>query len=457
MLEEFKIKNRKQSKPTEERENPLVTRYSQFFAADPGERWFRALLFLNLFVLFIRPQNDIKILVPLYLSLIFSVLGCLFWLPWHRRTWNPITKSMVMFLGLGVIWVPLARNNHEAFYAMLDLSQQFLGIVFPIVAFGASGQTLKRLMSYLPFLGAYIGIYALTHNGRGPGGFLGDENDCCLVLIMFFSFALTQFTAPRSFLSKLFLLACSITIATGIIATISRGGFVGFVAALFYFFLKSKNKLLVSLFGLITFAAVVPFVPQEYWNEMKTISDTSRGTAQARRDIWAVGIQIWLDPAHFIAGTGMQNSPRWLQDYEPIQNLSPHGKSISGRAIHSLYIQLVGDLGLIGLILFVSIVYLSLSGNVRVIRDTLLHENDPDLPYEIILHLKFLRATAIGLNMAWVGVLWAGLFISVLYYPPIWLLACLSGTLVVYWDKLTGGRVEERKVIPISRGVESST
>lgn len=423
----------------------------------PFERFAGSIVLINILIYFMRPQYDIHFLAVIRLNMIWSFIVFLLWLSRAREHWSTPAKAMLAFLlfegAVGfigkIVWDPLIRNDYQHFYTWLDLSQQYLSLVFPSIVLLSYGINLLRLKLILICLGLYLGIYSITHTGHGPGGFLWDENDNCLALIMLLPFALSSYTANNKRLTTILAVASVVSLLAGIVWTDSRGGFVGLIAALGYMLFRSHRKLQTIIVGIFILATASFFVPSSYWKEMATIQQTDSGTAAKRKNLWKIATRIWLDPKNFLTGVGMMNTQYVIADYEPAENKLNRGRSAAGRAVHSLYFQLAADLGLIGLLYFAYIVNSSIKRNRRGLKLSVetLHEleklKQANNEHFLIPYFKTLRYELNNLsylqnatNIAWVGVLFAGLFISVTYYPVIWFLVGISLTLNLYSKRL---------------------
>lgn len=411
--------------------------------------------------------------------MILSLLLAVLWLRDIRlMRWPVQVKIMLLFLAIGALWTPIARNNFWAFHTTMDLAIQFFCYMFPAIAFMANGKGLRSLTKTLIFIGMYLAIYAASHAGTGPGGFTADENDLCLILIMLMAFplALSVFEERKS--QKLLYIGSALVMLMGIVSTMSRGGFIGMLVMFSYVFLKMRAKIPAILVMLIIGSVGLAFIPQSYWSEMSTIS-TTESTAQERLYMWGVALKIWYNVEHFAFGVGPQNTQWWIKDYESAIAASQFGKSVAGRAVHSMYVQLVVDLGAVGVFLFLLMAYKSFRMNQvsrrtvdylgdRIIRGyenvarlykeagvERLPTDDESVGTQAELHpteiqevemlertLKgsydetvFLHAYAVAINASWLGVLSAGVFISIFYYPPVWTLAALSAALFSYRER----------------------
>ena len=419
-------------------------------------------LLINLFIYFVRPQAIVPVLGGIRLPLIFVIICIVFWLPRYNKGWTAQTLAMLAFIifeGImgffgRVVVDSLIVNDFWHFHTWRDLSMQFFALIFPFTAIFVCGVLLKRTSYACMIVGASMGLHSITHAGKGPPGWSGDENDMCYALLLFLPFALYKVINGRKLLPRLFALLCLAIIGAGIVMTSSRGGFLGLIAALGYLFVKSPSKLRTITFAIVLLAAAIPFVPETYWKEMQTITETDKGTAGHRRRFWATATRMWLDPQNFLTGVGMGNVKYRIRDYEPVDNLRPTGRSDAGRSVHSIWFQTIADLGLVGISLLLFVIFKTYKQNTRVLGEligvekqikwlsekkqrTKVQEEALGYLRSMESELKELLSLFSSATMAGVGLLGAGTFISVLYYPPLWFLIAFCAALSAYWEKLS--------------------
>ena len=103
------------------------------------------------------------------------------------------------------------------------------------------------------------------------------------------------------------------------------------------------------MFSLI-FLAILSFAPPEYWKEMNTIAQegTKSGTGLERIKLWKAGWKMFLD--HPIIGVGPNNYGVWLPYYYP----GRIGYRMWGRAAHSVYVTILSEMGIVGVLLFLA-------------------------------------------------------------------------------------------------------
>ena len=419
------------------------------FNGKPGHNIALTIAMLSFLVSYTRPQAVFPILGVIRLPLALSLLSA-FCLPFvFFRTTTLQTRLMCIFLGVEAVrcfvgkklFDDLVRNDYYAANTWVDLFLQFAGMVFPIVAFAASRRGLKKIQRYWFLAVSLLSIYILAHGGVGPKGFLGDENDAGIALLFLLPLPLvTMGELGSGKLGRLVAFGVTLLVLAALVSTFSRGAFVGLVCVITVFIFGTSRKgiatvLLITLIGISTI-----FVPKSYWNEIGSIGEIRTGTAEQRREMWTVASRVWLDPRHILIGVGMENVKYYLKDYEFGSELGSR-PSLGGRAVHSIYFQILPDLGLwgafiIGLLTWKS--YCSLSATRQIVKRLLTSNNlQPKLETELGRLLGW--TTALGASM--VGLFSAGAFISILYYPHLWLLFGLCAVVERY-AKLLQSEVE---------------
>ncbi len=469
---------------------PAAQQLSRLFKLSAFEQCAGCLVLASLFLNFVRPQDlpGLTFVGSIRLPGLMSVLVIIVWLAKMNQGWTKPTKYMAVLLvfeGLrGIVGKYLdpgdviVRNDYWQFQTWRDLLAQFLGLAFPIAVFFSRRIMINRLVASFNFIVFVLGLYAITHAGRGPGGFLEDENDLCLVLVMFLPVAILSISRAVSSAGRIAGMVAAVLAFAGIVATLSRGGFLGLVAVLAYLLLSSRRKMLAAGVMIVCAIAVMPLVSSRYWMEVESIqSDVSggTGTVQQRIDMWKVAYAMWSDPRHIVFGVGLGNTPYWFRDYEPRERLLRE-RSLAGRAVHSLYFQLLPEMGLFGIFIVGNVIIGTLmlnrraAGKARLLGETaqsavrelrLLSSGeagstaDARRQLEIaavaspaereaiswMLHVLQKEAALVEsdlrmMNAAMLGVLTAGIGISVLYYPPLWVLAGTSAAMQNYWRAL---------------------
>jgi O-antigen ligase len=254
---------------------------------------------------------------------------------------------------------------------------------------------------------------------------LRDENDFCLYIntILPLAFFIGQLETKKY--QKLFFNILALTLVAANVATNSRGGFLGLVAVGLFIMHRSHKKLIGFLFiGLVSIGVLV-FAPGDYWQKIETIQTqgAKEGTGKHRIEYWKAGLKIFLDFPLF--GVGPRNYGVWVPQYHAYDN----AKKEWGRVPHSLYIDLLSEMGLIGAIVFFSILRMNVKCHRRIYEiyenSKILSEADEERDPRIAEAARELYLISLGLSGAMIAYLVTGAFISVLWYGYFWSITAL--------------------------------
>jgi O-antigen ligase len=372
-----------------------------------------------LFLEFVRPQTLIPGLAVLHLPAVtIAIIIIYLFSSGNIYLKDKQTVSFLLIITEMVIHGPIAINNYWAFnvfYLMVINFIAFLGISRVV----DDEVKYKKFISYYLMIFIFLSVMGLMSKGRGIGGFLGDENDFCMVLNMALPFALYRVFSTKSGYGKAYYIALSGLILLANVVTVSRGGFLGLAAVLLYCGVRSKNKMaLAALFSLLIIFVLV-FAPPAYWKEVESISSepsNTQGTGAQRIYAWKLGWEMFLDNP--ILGVGQGNYPWHVVGVEKELNVQWEQRSLGGRAAHSAYFTLLPELGLIGVLLYGSFLYYMLK-DIKYIKNIAKEKAGVFSPNEVKLNYN----QALTFEASLIGFLVTSIFISTLYYPAYYILA----------------------------------
>ena len=180
-----------------------------------------------------------------------------------------------------------------------------------------------------------------------------------------------------------------------VVATSSRGAMLGASAALLWLVGASRIQLKVVIAFLIIATLTYNITPEQSLQRFDTAGVDE--TSVNRIERWKDGVEIINDNP--VLGIGYGN---WV-----IYRAREQG--LGGGLPHNIFIQAGSELGYIGLIIFVLMIFNIFRNNLRTRRLARASNN------------KFLMMTAYGFDGALVGLLVSGSFVTVLYYPYFWI------------------------------------
>ena len=82
---------------------------------------------------------------------------------------------MLIFLGVMIIDIPIAKNSFDAVWTSYGMAVLFLGLCLPLVQFINSIARFQVIMHSLMGIYVVIGAWASVHSGYGPA-FLSERS-----------------------------------------------------------------------------------------------------------------------------------------------------------------------------------------------------------------------------------------------------------------------------------------
>lgn len=253
---------------------------------------------------------------------------------------------------------------------------------------------------------------------KGPSGtFFGGNNEMGLVANMVwpFFFFIANTEKNKWFQRGLWCIFW-ITPLT-IILTKSRGAALAMVVTGAVLFTRVKRKLIFIIIGVLALIAIIPFVPNEWYSRMETIKTYEQdGSAMGRINAWYAAWNLAIDRP--LTGGGL----RALILPETIYRYAPNPEHYAD--VHSIYFEILGELGFPGLIVFLCIITLAL---FRLNRIKKLSKNLSDGEF----YLNYSNGIFLGL----VAYIVNGVFLGLAYFDLFYQYVGLTITLSLLFDR----------------------
>lgn len=320
---------------------------------------------------------------------------------WIARTERDFVNASTIFIVCGLLLSAVVFYNKANGLSLVEGTRVAIGYVLP--------EDLSMLI-------------------HTTGKVLSDPNDLALILMFPLSFALARVVLRRNFIDAAFGLVATGAILLAITYTQSRGAAIGVMVVLAMLLLQRYRS---ALLGLIAIAALAPILI----GAMQIATRSSGGfdeysdsdldqSAQHRIDAWKTAIN--MAAARPLTGVGISNFSSMYYSYTDYW----HNRAI---AAHSMWFQVLGELGVIGLALFVAMIWSSFKINAQT-TGWLKQARAP----------PFLQATAIGLQAALAGTCASGTFLSQAYTMPIYIIVALIAALHLQASRLRADGGDER-------------
>jgi len=203
----------------------------------------------------------------------------------------------------------------------------------------------------LAILGAKGGIFTVLSGGGHrvwgpPESFIYDNNHFALALVMTIPLLYMLQQGLGKNWHKLVATATMLLCAASALGSQSRGGLLAIVAMGVMFWWRSEKKAGLGIGILIAITVLLPLMPEEWWTRMNTIQSYEEdNSAIGRLNGWHVATQVALN--NFFGG-GMSFQHQIYFNMYGLYNTDTI-------AAHSIYFQILGNHGFVGLFLFLAL------------------------------------------------------------------------------------------------------
>ncbi|MDY0963394.1 putative O-glycosylation ligase, exosortase A system-associated [Massilia sp. CFBP9026] len=266
----------------------------------------------------------------------------------------------------------------------------------------------------LGFWGVKSGIFVIFSGGGegllGPrASFISDNNTLALALVTITPLLVYLVTQVDGKWLKRGVLAMAGLTALGAIGSYSRGAFLAVFMMGFFLWLKSHHKLKTGIAFLLIVPIVLLAMPEAWMGRMNTIQTYDEdASATGRINSWLFAINIANE---FVLGGGPNVfAPHMFMLYAP----EPERYFDA----HSIYFQILGEQGYIGLGIFLFMFVVAWRLGSRVIRFC---SGKEDLAWALML--------ARMCHVSIIGYMTAGAFLTLAYYDLIYYVFAILITL----------------------------
>jgi probable O-glycosylation ligase (exosortase A-associated) len=257
------------------------------------------------------------------------------------------------------------------------------------------------LVLSLGLFGAKGGVFTLLTGGNyrvlGPAGsYIGENNALALALVMAVPIMWYMRLQSEKRWMRYGLTAMAALSVVAAAGSYSRGALLAGAAMLVFLWLKSRNKVSTGIVLLMLIPLVWLAMPEQWHDRMSTINEyQSDGSALGRINAWYFAIEVAKN--HALGGGFMVFNPAMFRVYAP--------DPTDFHAAHSIYFQVLGEHGYIGLAIFVSLLASTWHMAYRIMKKIRMHPE-----------LKWAADFAAMSQVSMIGYMVGGAFLSLAYY-----------------------------------------
>jgi putative inorganic carbon (HCO3(-)) transporter len=339
---------------------------------------------------------------------------------------NPVTALLVLF----AIWISITTYfalQRNFSYEIWDRTIKTLLLAVAIITIATNKARIQAIVWVTVLSLAYYGVkgggFVLLTGGRhhvfGPDNtMISDNNALGLALVM--ALPLINYlreTSETAWIRICLLGATGLTIVA-VIGTYSRGALFALGISGAAYAIKSRSGIIPLVLGGLVILALPNLVPSEWFNRMNTINSyDSDSSFEGRVEAWRTSFNLAKER---VTGGGFSSvNLDWVaQAYETPGSLR------AGRAAHSIYFEVLGDHGFLGLLIYLMLLAAAWYNTAMVLSFA---RGRDDLAWAS----KLARMMQVSI----VGFVVGGALLSMAYYDGFLIIVALTGSLLLVVKK----------------------
>lgn len=321
-------------------------------------------------------------------------------------------QYLLLLLVIAVLTAEVTEYSFKVFKTVLG----FVFWYYMIVKLVTSERRMQALFGMLVFshvllliLNPQVVLNPAVRSYIQGNTFLGDGNDYSLSVTIVLPMCLYLILRSQSMWLRVLWGGALIGLILGIVGTQSRGASIALACVFLYLWWEGRRKIVGLALLAVVGSGIVSYAPDVYFERINTIANYEHeGSAMGRIMAWKTALRMahehpWLGvgSGHFAVKLGTEFRP-------PEFGL----ENLPWLTAHSMYFLLIGELGIPGITFLLAILIGNYLRNRRLMREA--REKHSELSKLFLMLNASLVAFAVG-----------GAFLSVAYYPHLYVLAGL--------------------------------
>ncbi|MGA9772447.1 MAG: O-antigen ligase family protein [Blastocatellia bacterium] len=345
-------------------------------AQKSSNRFAFACLYLFTMMLYIRPNDILPIgtfplvkIVAIFMLIAYT--GSKISLGQSMTIWPLEMKMLALIVALGILFTPIAASPLLSIETLTDSFFKVVSIFILIINLIDNRERLRSLMKLVVVCGTIVALgtiksyfagelvtdAARTLERAAGQGFFANPNELAMALNLLLPFAVVLGLMSKG-VKRLAYFACAGLLSFGIMVSFSRGGFLGLVAIGGVIMWKAGRgkRFTTVLAGLVLCCAFFVAMPGGYSDRLFTILHTQNDqthSAQERQELFGRAVEVITH--HPVIGVGVGNFGIY---------------SIRDKVAHNAFLEIAAELGVIGFIAYMVIIFAPLRTLRQIERET---------------------------------------------------------------------------------------
>ncbi len=337
------------------------------------------------------------------------------WKDRMRWRWTPVTVTWVAFVTWVVSMSAFALYPEAGAYEVgrtIKIQLMILATFFIVRDRNGINLLVWVIALSIGFYGFKGGLFTLLTGGRfmvwgPPGTFVEGNNEIALALTMVLPLLWYLGKQAENKWLKRALMLGFVLCFISVVGSYSRGAYLAIAAVLGAIWWRSNQKVLGA--GLVALAAIAAFglMPEKFTKRVDSIANYSEdASAQGRINAWGFAMNLAMEHPIKGGGYGVFNP-------DAFQKFAPEPEKFHDA--HSIYFEVLGEQGFVGLALFVAFAFFAFMETQRIRRST---RDDPEKKWAFDLATA-LQASAIAYGVG-------GSFLGLAYFDLPYQLVALA-------------------------------
>jgi probable O-glycosylation ligase (exosortase A-associated) len=285
-------------------------------------------------------------------------------------------------------------------------------------------QLIWTIVISLGFYGVKGGIFTIRSGGSdrvwGPEGtFIDGNNEIALALVMVIPLMYYLHSITKNKWGRYAFVASILLCALAALGSYSRGAAIAIGAMVLFLWLKSSNKMTLGVLIVVMAPLMLLMMPSKWFDRIDTINTYEEdSSAMGRINAWKMATNLAMDRP--LTGGGFE-----IYDPGVFMQYAPNPYDI--HAAHSIYFQVLGEHGFVGLFLYLILGFLTWRTGTWIIKHTV------NLP-----EYRWANTLATMIQVSLLGFAVGGAFLSLVYFDvPYYLMAAMVALKLHVKDRLT--------------------
>jgi probable O-glycosylation ligase (exosortase A-associated) len=352
----------------------------------------------------------------------------------------PMVPAIIVFIGF-MAWMTLTSLfaiHTELVFTQWSKVMKIFGMSLIVMMLLKERKhielTIWSIVISIGYYGVKGGIFTIRSGGNdrvwGPAGtFIDGNNEVALAFVMVIPlmFYLMQITRNKwgryAFMATMFLCALAS------LGSYSRGALLAIGAMGAFLWIKSKEKVAIGVALVLLVPVLLLAMPAQWHSRMDTIQEYKEdASAMGRVNAWHMAVNLALERP---LGGGFE-----IYDAEVFRRYAPVPEDI--HAAHSIYFQVLGEHGFIGLFIYLALGVLTWRTGGWVVKKT-----------KLDAELKWAADLATMLQVSLLGFAVGGAFLSLAYFDvPYYLMTAMIATRLVVERQLKANAAIPKQAPP---------